>query len=92
MFKIYYGSNIEIKVPQLIKESKFHKDFENIDAVADELIRDYSIVNGTFDNVKECEEEGYRVPSFWDIGKVYMRLIMPLCDNEFNSDKLDVLI
>ena len=65
---------------------------ENIDAVADELIRDYKIVNGTFDNVKECEEEEYRVPSFWDVGKIYMRLIMPLCDNEFNSDKLEILI
>jgi hypothetical protein len=27
MFEIYYGSNIEIKLPQLIKESKFYKDF-----------------------------------------------------------------
>ncbi len=26
MFKIYHGSNIEIKAPQLIKESKFNNN------------------------------------------------------------------
>ncbi|WP_252229996.1 hypothetical protein [Clostridium sp. ZBS15] len=51
---------------------------ENIDAVADELINDYKIKNGNFDNVKECEDKEYRIPSFWDIGKVYMRLIIKL--------------
>ena len=31
-----------------------------------------NIVSGEFDNVSEC---GYAVPSHWDIGKVYRRLI-----------------
>lgn len=51
---------------------------ENIDAVADELITDYEIENGSYDNVEECEKNEFRVPTFWDIGKVYMRLILAL--------------
>ena len=45
---------------------------ENIDAVSDDFIEDASIVPGTFDNVADC---GYAVPSHWNIGKVYKRLI-----------------
>ena len=45
---------------------------ENIDVVSDDFIEDASIVPGTFDNVADC---GYAVPSHWDIGKVYKRLI-----------------
>ena len=45
---------------------------ENIDAVSDDFIEDASIVPGAFDNVADC---GYVVPSHWDIGKVYKRLI-----------------
>ena len=45
---------------------------ENIDAVSDDFIEDASIVPGAFDNVADC---GYAVPSHWDIGKVYRRLI-----------------
>ena len=45
---------------------------ENIDAISDDVIEDASIVPGTFDNIADC---GYAVPSQWDIGKVYKRLI-----------------
>ena len=51
---------------------------ENIDAVTDELITEYNIENGNYDNVAECEKDGYRVPTFWDIGKIFMRLIIAL--------------
>lgn len=51
---------------------------ENIDAVMDELITDYKILEGNFDNVEACAIEGYRIPTFWDIGKVYMRLVLAL--------------
>lgn len=57
---------------------------ENIDAVTDELVTEYKIANGNFDNVKECENEGFRVPTFWDVGKVYMRLILSLGGMETN--------
>ena len=45
---------------------------ENIDKVSDELIARSAIEEGRFDNVAACR---YTVPTFWDIGKVYKRLI-----------------
>lgn len=45
---------------------------DNIDAVSDEFIEQSEIEEGSFDNVGEC---GYSIPSYWDIGKVYKRLI-----------------
>lgn len=48
---------------------------EPIEAVADKFIEKYWVKQGTFDNVASCR---YKVPSFWDIGKVYMRLIVDL--------------
>ena len=49
----------------------FHCD--NIDRVSDDLITEFSIPTGRFDNVAECR---YSVPTHWDIGKVYKRLIL----------------
>lgn len=46
---------------------------ENIDKVSDELIEKYHIEDGYFDNVASAR---YTVPSHWDIGKVYQRLIL----------------
>lgn len=46
---------------------------ENIDKVSDELIEKYHVSNGYFDNVADAR---YAVPSHWDIGKVYQRLIL----------------
>lgn len=45
---------------------------DNIDKVSDEFIEDADIVTGEFDNISDC---GYAIPSYWDIGKVYKRLI-----------------
>lgn len=55
----------------------YHSD--NIDRVSDDFIREAGIGNGTFDNVKEC---GYAIPSHWDIGKVYKRLVKAVADAE----------
>ena len=46
---------------------------ENIDKVSDELIEKHQINEGYFDNVADAR---YTVPSHWDIGKVYQRLIL----------------
>lgn len=64
----------------------YHSD--NIDNVADEFIAESGIVDGTFDNVAEC---GYSVPSYWDIGKVYKRLIRDISKSE-QEDVIDTLI
>lgn len=45
----------------------------NIEQVSDEFIDEAQIPTGTFDNVKECK---YTIPTYWDIGKVYKRLIL----------------
>ena len=45
---------------------------EPIDKVSDDFICECSIVNGDFDNVNSCN---FEIPSYWDIGKVYERLI-----------------
>ena len=55
----------------------YHSD--NIDRVSDDFIQEASIKNGEFDNVKECR---YAIPSYWDIGKVYKRLIKSVAAEE----------
>lgn len=52
---------------------------DNIDQVSDDFIEEAQIKNGTFDNVGECK---YAIPSHWDIGKVYKRLIKQVAENE----------
>ena len=61
---------------------------DNIDAVSDGFIQEADIVSGKFDNVSEC---GYAVPSHWDIGKVYKRLIKMVADYE-QIEVVDALI
>jgi len=46
---------------------------ENIDKVSEECIQVAEIPFGDFDNVMMCQ---YSIPSHWDIGKVYKRLIL----------------
>lgn len=60
---------------------------ENIDKISDEFIEDYNIKSGDFDNVKDCK---YNVPTHWDIGKVYKRLICELCKNN-KREPIDIL-
>lgn len=55
----------------------YHSD--NIERVSDDFIKESGIEKGNFDNVKEC---GYAIPSHWDIGKVYKRLIKGVAEAE----------
>ena len=73
---------------------------DNLDRVADDFIELGHIEEGSFDNVGACK---YAVPSHWDIGKVYKRLILGIARekkldvvdalfeayNSFVSDKID---
>ena len=52
---------------------------DNIDRVSDDFIQEAGIPTGTFDNVAECR---YAIPTHWDIGKVYKRLIKQVAANE----------
>lgn len=76
----------------------YHSD--NIERVSDDFIEEAEIQNGDFDNVGLAK---YAVPSHWDIGKVYKRLILGIAKendvdiiealiqayNSFVSDKID---
>jgi hypothetical protein len=61
---------------------------ENIDKISDELINNYGIEQGYFDNISTCK---YQIPTHWDIGKVYKRLIVDLC-NKQGKKPIDALI
>lgn len=64
----------------------YHSD--NIDRVSDDFIETAGITTGTFDNVADAR---YAVPSHWDIGKVYKRLILGIA-REKNMDIVDALL
>ncbi|MDR0834732.1 MAG: hypothetical protein LBN93_11230 [Candidatus Symbiothrix sp.] len=52
---------------------------ENIDKLTDDLIRDHQIEAGHFDNIAAAH---YLIPTHWDIGKVYKRLIVDVCKKQ----------
>ena len=54
---------------------------ENIEKVCDEFIEKADIEIGDYDNISTCE---YRIPTYWEIGKVYKRLII-MVDNDKNN-------
>lgn len=76
----------------------YHSD--NIETVSDYFINSSRLTEGTFDNVAAAK---YAVPSHWDIGKVYKRLILGIIKEKglpevealfeayhsFVSDKID---
>ncbi|MBR0350908.1 MAG: hypothetical protein IJH76_03720 [Clostridia bacterium] len=51
---------------------------ENIEKVSEELIESAEIEQGNYDIESTCK---YRVPSYWEIGRVYQRLIKMVDDN-----------
>ena len=61
---------------------------DNIDSVSDVFIEACQIENGNFDNVAECR---YSIPTYWDIGKVYKRLILQV-SNEEKTGVIDALL
>ena len=61
---------------------------DNIERVSDDFIKEAQIGNGDFDNVGQCR---YRIPSHWDIAKVYKRLIKQVSVDE-NIHVIDALM
>lgn len=62
----------------------YHSD--NIERVADDLINEYDIPSGHFD----ITDIQYSVPSCWDVGKVYKRLIISLSSDD-ETKYIDIL-
>lgn len=63
----------------------YHSD--NIEQVSDDFIRDAGLSIGQFDNISVAK---YSIPSYWDIGKVYKRLILGIA-KEKSIDIVDAL-
>lgn len=63
----------------------YHSDC--IENVADDFIESCHIQQGTFDNVAAAQ---YSVPSHWDIGKVYKRLVLEIAKSE-NIDVIEAM-
>ena len=64
----------------------YHSD--NIDRVSDDFIAEAGIQKGDFDNVAAGK---YSIPSHWDMGKVYKRLILGIA-RERDMDIIEALI
>ena len=93
---VYLGKDLITKIYDLA--DVYHSD--NIDRVSDDFILAVKLQYGDFDNVSSAK---YAVPSHWDIGKVYKRLILGIAKekemdipdallaayNSFVSDKID---
>jgi hypothetical protein len=52
---------------------------ENMDKLTAEIVEKYNIKDGVFDNILNAK---YSIPSHWDIGKVYKRLIIAVSKRE----------
>ena len=63
---------------------------ENIDKVADEFINNCKIEQGNYDVIAETEN---RIPTYWEIGRVYQRLIKMVNSNtnEYINTTIEVL-
>ena len=60
---------------------------ENIEKISDEWIEKVNLTLGTYDPVSECK---YQAPTYWDIGRVYQRLILMV--NHEEEKYIDTLI
>ena len=88
--------NIRVDVVNKLGKTRISKIYEladvyhcdNIDSVSNYFIDDANIHMGEFDNLSDC---GYAVPSHWDIGKVYKRLIKMVAQDE-KIGTIDALI
>ena len=61
---------------------------ENMDKLAFDLIKTCKIKEYIFDNVSDAK---YTIPTHWDIGKVYKRLIIDISTKQ-NKTPIDALI
>jgi len=61
---------------------------ENLDKLTFDLVEKYDIKEGVFDNISNAK---FSIPTHWDIGKVYKRLIIDISKKE-NNQLIETLI
>jgi len=71
----------KIKLQQIFDLADVYHS-ENIDKLTVELIEKCNIENGYFDNISNAK---YAIPTHWDIGKVYKRLIIDVSKHDDKS-------
>lgn len=87
--------NTKRKVVEQLKEVSIKKIYEfaevyhceNIDKVAEEWIEKANIQMGDYDTISNCK---YSIPTYWDIGKVYKRLI--IMENSKEEKYIETLV
>ncbi len=62
---------------------------ENIDKISDDFIQKAQLTNGNFDNQALTQ---YAVPTHWDIGKVFARLICSMYEINQTQEPIEILI
>jgi len=60
---------------------------ERIEEVADRYIKEFKIKQGTYDNVAKAKDN---YPSYWDLGKIYIRLVRDIGDKDPIKTLLEV--
>ena len=60
---------------------------ERIEEVADRYIEDFNISVGTYNKVIEAKDN---YPSYWDLGKIYMRLIRDVTKGDLIKTMIEV--
>ena len=60
---------------------------ENLEKVSDEFIEKCKIVNSNYDTVSKCK---CRVPTIWELGRIYQRLIIMVNNNK--DEYIDTLL
>lgn len=60
---------------------------ERIEEVADRYISEFEIGKGNYDQVKKAKDN---YPSYWDLGKVYMRLIRDVSQGDLIKTLMEV--
>ena len=60
---------------------------ENIEKVSDELIEQCNIKIGEYDIISECK---CRIPTIWELGRIYQRLIIMVNNNK--EEYIDTLL
>ena len=85
--KIYIVNKLGKKKKKKIYELAEVYHSENIEKISDELIDEFKIEEGKYDIISSCK---YSIPTHWDIGKVYKRLIIMVNNDE--NEYIDTLI
>ena len=90
--------NTKKYIVEIIGKEKIRKIYElasvyhceNIDKIVDELVNEFNIKMGDYDIISNAK---YSIPTHWDIGKVYQRLIIMISksEEEYLDNMIEVL-